>query len=147
MTPSPSSSGTSSSSLDPVINSGCSLSPACPLTTNDDCETAVSRYDNNTMYSQYTSHWASARYSEGCTAIFQCAFGYPAGGISGADIKDYFMEIYAPTADGGAGCGVGKNALNHPCGWIYLANGCGFKFDECLSGFCKTCSGTSCHHP
>ncbi|KAF6221599.1 hypothetical protein HO133_001565 [Letharia lupina] len=88
-----------------------------------DCQTAASRYGNDTMYSQYTSHWFNSEYWEGCTAIFQCANEYPAGGISGAEIQDYFAEIYTSTAEGGAGCGI--------CGSVYLKNGCEFTFNEC----------------
>ena len=107
--------------------------------TSGECVNAASRYDDNTMYSQYTSHWFNFEDQEGCTAIFECADGYPDGGISGADIKDYFADIYLSISAGGEGCGI--------CGSVYLDNGCGFTYNECDYLTCKTCNGTVCTHP
>ena len=54
------------------------------------------------MYTEYSSHWFNYNDQGGCTAIYQCPENaYPAGGISGADMQDYFAAIYAPVADGG----------------------------------------------
>ena len=73
--------------------------------TNGACNNAASRYDD-TVYSQYTSHWFNFQEQEGCTAIFEYADGYPAGGMSGADIKGYLADIYAPIAQGCEDCGI-----------------------------------------
>ncbi len=133
---------TPTSSLLPVVSANCEgHSSLCKsFVKASDCQTAASRYDNDTVYSEYTSRWYNTEYYEGCTAIFQCAPTYPAGGISGADIKGYFADIYTSTADGGAGCGR--------CGSVYLNNGCEFTFNECdYSLSCYTCNGNNCTRP
>lgn len=133
-----------SSSVLPVTSSNCNgHDSACKnFVSSRSCTTAASRYDSDAIYSQYTSHWFNSEDQEGCTAIFQCSSGYPAGGVSGADIQKYFAEIYTSVADGGAGCGI--------CGSVYVNNGtnvCEFTFNECGFSTCQTCNGNVCTHP
>ena len=129
------------SGLLPVVSANCKgHDNSCKSFVNSgECKEAAALYDDDTQYSQYTSHWISWNDYEGCTAIFQCPKGYPADGISGAHMKEYFAKIYAPTTDDGAGCGI--------CGSVYLSDGCEFTYNECGATACETCNGTDCHHP
>jgi hypothetical protein len=55
--------------------------------SKSDCLAAIARYDDGTVYSQYTS-----RVTGHCTAIYRCDGDYEAR--SGADLKQQFMHIY-----------------------------------------------------
>ena len=70
------------------------------------CQSAVQRYSDNYMYTNYTSlgyiNQANADFTgDGCAAFFQCGGGsdpelvgpYPSGGVSGADIKQAFSIL------------------------------------------------------
>lgn len=145
-TPTPTPSSTSSStpsptsSYLPITSSDCrGSSYLCEFIQGNSCLMAIDRFDPDTMYTQYASHWFNYDDHEGCTAMFTCGDGYPAGGMSGADIQYYFNQIYNTTVDEPNGCGK--------CGSVYLSNDCWFTFNACNLISCLTCVGGVCSHP
>ena len=65
----------------------CSGSALCGQVSKDDCIAAINRYDDGTLYSQYTSRVAGH-----CTAIFRCDGSYVSK--TGADLKQLFNHVY-----------------------------------------------------
>ena len=92
----------------------CSGSGLCGTqVSKSDCTAAINRYDDGTVYSQYTS-----RVSGHCTAIFRCDGSYVSK--TGAQLKQLFLHIYT----------------NQPCGR------CGsHAFDNCEAtlNYCGSC--------
>ena len=75
----------------------CSGSALCGTqVSKSDCTAAFNRYDDGTVYSQYTSRVAGH-----CTAIFRCDGSYESK--TGAQLKQLFLHIYTDQPCGRCG--------------------------------------------
>ena len=88
-------------------SSNCKGSSSCRYLKQQTCIDAVAQYDDNTMYTGYTSlfkyvDWKAKNSGSlgGCTAMFSCKENLcPSGGVSGAVIKEKFLQLYNTTCE------------------------------------------------